>query len=536
MKTPLSIQYKKNQLRRGGALMVAVIFFAVTAIYLATYLYLCRNEYTSVARSQTWNNSMVMAEAGVDDALAFINQNANGAVGTLGNWPSSASADGWNVLSNSSPTVYYVSGRSPDSSLGSYTVYITNTVSTSNGPTILSIGTSTWNGDSATFQAGNTTRKILVTTGGYSQGSDGIIAYAGMNFNGNNVTMDSFDSADPNHSEWQTTMLYHGQPYGLYSDSLSYSSNSLPSRTSDVMVATDGSVISVGNANIYGFVDTAPGGSASISHNGSVGDLNWVSASTSGIESGHARDDMNQIFYSKSLPNPATNGWQATWLPVPATLPANAYFKIGGTWTNIAGVWTNVGGTQYQASSSGSVSLPTPGTNGQSVTYSMVITNMVRNTNWVFYSIGQLSGSIFIDAPYTVIYCTNGISYSGQVQFTVNTNCDVTIYTTGGISVSGKATIDNGTDYAKSFSIYDVAGYTNCPLSFSGNGIGSGYLYVPSNSSTFAGGGSSSYGFVGCLFCNSISINGHYTFHFDEVFNKTSAADQYLPTLWQEVQ
>jgi len=303
-----------------------------------------------------------------------------------------------------------------------------------------------------------------------------------------------------------------------------------------VMVATDGSVISVGNANIYGFVDTAPGGSASISHNGSVGDLNWVSASTSGIESGHARDDMNQIFYSKSLPNPATNGWQATWLPVPATLPANAYFKIGGTWTNIAGVWTNVGGTQYQASSSGSVSLPTPGTNGQSVTYSMVITNMVRNTNWVFYSIGQLSGSIFIDAPYTVIYCTNGISYSGQVQFTVNTNCDVTIYTTGGISVSGKATIDNGTDYAKSFSIYDVAGYTNCPLSFSGNGIGSGYLYVPSNSSTFAGGGSSSYGFVGCLFCNSISINGHYTFHFDEVFNKTSAADQYLPTLWQEVQ
>lgn len=153
--------------------MVAVIFFAVTAIYLATYLYLCRNEYTSVARSQAWNTSMVMAEAGVDDALAFINQNANGAVGTLGNWPSSASADGWSVLSNSSPTVYYVSGRSPDSSLGSYTVYITNTVSASNGPAILSIGTARWNGDMATLNAGNTTRKILVTTGGYSQGSDG---------------------------------------------------------------------------------------------------------------------------------------------------------------------------------------------------------------------------------------------------------------------------------------------------------------------------------------------------------------------------
>jgi hypothetical protein len=66
--------------------------------------------------------------------------------------------------------------------------------------------------------------------------------------------------------------------------------------------------------------------------------------------------------------------------------------------------------------------------------------------------------------------------------------------------------------------------------------IGNGYLYVPSSSISFSGGGNSNMGFVGCLFCNSISINGHYTFHFDEVFDKTSAADQYLPTIWQEVQ
>lgn len=534
MKTPPTIQCKENHRRHGGALLVAVMFFAVTAVLLATYLYLCQNEYTSVARSQTFNTSMVMAEAGVEDALAFLNQNAGGAVGTLGNWPSTASADGWSIVSNSSPAVYYVSGRSPDSSLGSYTVYITNSVTGTNGPTILSIGTAKWHGGNmTTLLAGDTTRKILVDTAGYSQGSEGVIAYAGMNYNGNNVTMDSFDSADPNHSIWQYNYTYHGSNYGVYSDTLSYSSNSLPSRTSDVMVATDGSVINVGNANIYGFVDTAPGGSIQIKNNGSVGDLNWVSASTSGIETGHARDDMNQIFYSKSLPNPATNGWQTTWLPLPN--PAkNTYFKIGGTWTNIAGVWTNVGGTQYQFGASG-VSLPSPDGSG-SQTYNLIITNMPANTNWVFYSVDSISQNIFVDAPYVVLYCTNGISYSGQDYFTLNTNADITVYITGNFTTGGKAVIDNGANYAKAFSVYDVAGYTNLQLTFAGNGIGTGYIYTPSSSVTFSGGGSSSYGFVGCLFCNSISINGHYTFHFDEVFNKTVAPDQYLPTMWQEVQ
>jgi hypothetical protein len=351
----------------------------------------------------------------------------------------------------------------------------------------------------------------------------GITANSGVNFNGNNVEMDSFNSADTNHSIWQPFLTYHGMPYGVYSDSLSYSSNSLPSRTSDFTLATDGSIINVGNANIYGFVDTAPGGNVAITQYGSVGDLNWVYGGTSGVEPGHEQDNMNQIFYSKSLPNPAANIWQTTWLPVPASLPKNAYFKIGGTWINITGIgWTNVGGTQYQASSSGTVSLPTPGANGQVVTYSMVITNLVANTNWVYYSIGQLSGNIFVDAPNVVLYCTNGISYSGYSTFTLNTNADVTIYTTGSISTSGNAVINNGPNYARALSIYDVAGYTDLAFSFGGKGITNAFIYAPSSSVVFSGGGSQSYSFVGAIFCNNISFNGHYSVHYDESLDSES--------------
>lgn len=532
MKTHPSIEYKKNRRRRGGALLLAVLFFAFTAVFLATYLYLCRNEYTSVARSQTWNTSMVMAEAGMEDALAFVNQNANGAVGTLGNWPSTAAANGWSVVSNTSGNVYSVSGRSPNASLGYYTVYITNNASTTNGPTILSIGTSYWNGNATTLKAGNTTRKILVTTSGYSQGSEGVIAYSTMNFKGNNVTIDSFNSADPNHSIWQTAFTYHGMPYGIYSDTLSYNSNNPPSRTADVMVATDGSLISVQNANIYGYVDTAPGGTASVGSQGSVGDLSYVHNNTQGIEAGHARDDMNATFPSKHLPNPSTNGWQTNWLSIP-TPPSGTVIRIGGTLTEVAGVWQIIGGSLYTNKGSG-FALPSPG--GGTATYSMVITNRIQNTNNVYYSISTLNQSLYVDAPYVVLYCTNGIDYSGNGDYlTLNTNADVSIYTTGNVNMTGQATIDNGADYAHAFNLYDVAGYTNLSLSFKGQGIGTAYIYTPNSSLSFSGSGGT-YGVVGCVFCNNITINGNYNFHFDESLNQSTPSDQFLPTMWQEVQ
>ena len=347
----------------------------------------------------------------------------------------------------------------------------------------------------------------------------GITAQSSINLIGNSVTMNSFNSADPNHSIWQTGMTWHGLPYGVYSNSLSYSSNSLPSITSDFTVATDGSIINVGNANIYGYVDTAPGGFASVNAYGSVGDLDWVYDGTSGIESGHAEDNMNQVFYSKNLPNPAANGWQLTWLPVPPILRPNTYFKIGGTWTNVAGIgWTNVGGTLYQASISGTAVLPAPGaTAGTTATYSMVITNMVQNTNWVFYDISQLSGNIFVDAPNVVLYCTNGISLSGARTITINTNADLTIYTTGNVSVTGNGYINNGANYARALSIYDVAGHTNIVFSFSGSfAPGPAIIYTPSSLVSFSGGGPSSYDFVGAIFCNSLTVNGHYNFHYDE--------------------
>ncbi len=42
----------------------------------------------------------------------------------------------------------------------------------------------------------------------------GLLTVSGVNFNGNNVTVDSFDSSDPTKSLWQTNWSYNGQYYG----------------------------------------------------------------------------------------------------------------------------------------------------------------------------------------------------------------------------------------------------------------------------------------------------------------------------------
>lgn len=215
---------------------------------------------------------------------------------------------------------------------------------------------------------------------------------------------------------------------------------------------------------------------------------------TSGIQPGHARDDMNKQYFSKTLPT-ATNASQSTWWPVPV-------------------VSTNIGG----------------------VSYSYMITNKPANSNLVYYSISStLSSSIFINASNVVLYLVNGMSYSGNSSFTLNTNADVQIWSTGNMSTSGNAIINNFTQYTHAFSIYDVAG-TPISLTFGGNGVGTGYIYTPGASLTFSGGGSGTYNVVGAIFCHDITINGHYNFHFDESLVPALTSDLFIASSWQEVQ
>jgi hypothetical protein len=272
---------------------------------------------------------------------------------------------------------------------------------------------------------------------------------------------------------------------------LSFDPHFPPARTANVMVATDKGIINVGNANIAGYVATGPGGTVEVGSKGSVGDLYWA-FHNSGLQAGRSQDDVNRSFYSYSLPDPTQNG-QAGWWPVPA-------------------ISTNIGG----------------------ISYSYIITNRLANSNQVFYSMNNLSDSIFINASNVVLYLVNGMTFSGSDTLALNTNADVQIWSTGDISTGGSANINNFTKNAHAFSIYDVSGHP-INIAFGGNGAGTGLIYAPCSDLKFSGGGSGTYDVVGAIFCNSIQINGKYNFHFDESLAQNLPVDQFSLTTWQEV-
>src|SRR5258706_3837346 len=202
---------KRNQ---GSALFITVMIAVAVAATVATYLLMVQGQYRSVIRSQTWNNSLVVAEAGVEEALAFVNKyQGTTTTNALSNWTngvvSNITPDGWAYATSAGNQVYTMSRTLTN---GSYAVIITNVFSGSNYvPVILSTGTATWRLDTASaaqpmfassgVAASSPTRTIFVQTKADSNLTGGLISQTTMDFHGNNVTVDSYDSSK-NTNSW----------------------------------------------------------------------------------------------------------------------------------------------------------------------------------------------------------------------------------------------------------------------------------------------------------------------------------------------
>src|SRR6187402_1310728 len=79
---------------RGSILLVALVISAVLGITLASYLTLVSFQNRTVVRSQHWNQALVVAEAGIEEALQMVNKNS-GSPADLTKWPATYAVDGW---------------------------------------------------------------------------------------------------------------------------------------------------------------------------------------------------------------------------------------------------------------------------------------------------------------------------------------------------------------------------------------------------------------------------------------------------------
>lgn len=244
---------------QGGTLVVCILTTAILGMILATYLDLTAAQTQSTMRSLTWNSTLPILEAGVEEALSHLYFN-----------DTNLASNGWTFYNSN-----YVRWRAIGD--GKTYIVISNAIPK---PVIFAEGyaqvprTGQW-----------ISRLVRVEARKDGLFSKGIVAKGQITFNGNNVAVDSYDSTDPAFST-----------NGLYTAS---------KRKANGDVATNASMtnaFSGGHAEVYGKVSTGPGGSVSFGANGAAGDVAWIDGGNNGIKPGYSSSDMNISFPDVALP------------------------------------------------------------------------------------------------------------------------------------------------------------------------------------------------------------------------------------------
>lgn len=241
-------------------------------------------------------------------------------------------------------------------------------------------------------------------------------------------------------------------------------------------VASVFGIVNVGNANVYGTVYLGPTATNSIANNGIV---------TGGIS-----NDFNVEFERVVLPS-GTAGW------VPPTAGA-----------------TSIDSVTYQ------YAFGYPGSPNSSGDYSV--------------SGSSLSGSIYIGTNTQVTLLITSSASLGNIRVAgQGTNAGhLTIYMNGaGFTLSGSNSVDGGN--ATNLTYYGTT--NNTKVSLSGNASFVGTLYAPQADLKLGGGGSSSYDFIGAIVANTVTVNGHFQFHFDENLAIAGPKRGFVPDSWQEL-
>jgi len=428
----------------GGVLLVTLLICVILGVLIGSYLSLIQTQNLSVTRAQAWNAALVVAEAGVEEAMAHLNSGISTNNIAVNSWvnlgggvfeKTNFMGDSYSIVDIKIPPA--VAAAAP---VVVSTAYVPGPIS---GPKL-----------TRTVQV-NTKAKTMAGSGG------GMVVTTFINLKGSGIAMDSFDSTDPKLST-----------LGMYD----------PKKARDRAQATTLSsatnAIQVGNGTVKGSVHTGQGGHVEIA-SGAVGDSAWVTAKKPGIQSGHFADDANFTVSDVSLPT------GQTWMT-----PSPGKYKING------------------------------------VTYKYVLNNTAA------WKIANLSGSVYINSPDVIVYVPSNLSIGSGQQITIGPDASVSMYVgAANASIGGSGVVNLG-GQAKDFTYYGLP--SNTALVMSANASFTGYIDAPSADFTLGGGGNNTYDFLGASLTKSVTMNGHFNFHYDESLAVIPAPSGYVVISWDE--
>ena len=81
--------HNKPTREQGSVLTITLLLCVILGILMGTYLQLVQTQRTSVARSERWNYALVVAEAGVEEAMALLNSGVKAPGFAVAPWTSS---------------------------------------------------------------------------------------------------------------------------------------------------------------------------------------------------------------------------------------------------------------------------------------------------------------------------------------------------------------------------------------------------------------------------------------------------------------
>jgi hypothetical protein len=477
--------------QRGFTYATVVVTMIVVGTMLAAYLKMVAVQNQSTVRSQSWNRTVPVLEAGVEEALAHLNHNATPVDGVF--TTSALAMDGW---SNTVDMGWYKVGQLGDDYY--YTTiskfvgghdypFIQSTGYVRNLPTLAlktQFGPFLAAGFDELLKSGLVAKRtVLCTTTNVPTFTKALVAKRSIIMSGQNVRTDSFDSA---------TNSPYNDGYGHYTNSPGKWKTNGDIASNDTITNT----IETGNANIFGKVATGPLGTIKLGVSGMVGDVAWQSdavAHGGKIQPGWSTDDMNMDFPSITVPTNVS--WQA--------VNGSSLMRVIGTETYdivLTGGLPNMDGTA-----------------AKSVDYYMA-GNQV------------LSGKIYVTGKVRLLVGTK-INMSGTDKIVLAPGASIQLIADCATASLGGNGVQNP-GMANDF--YYFGTDKNTTLAYGGNASFTGVFYAPNADMTMSGGGGGQLDFSGAAIARSIKLTGNFTFHYDENLQRVGLYRGYVLTSWNE--
>lgn len=467
---------------RGSLLIVAMILCAVIGISLASYMHLGRTALTISNRALYNNAAINLAENGLEEAMYSINRMVADDTYAWPGWTNSGTGPSANAWRRWNDTTF------AQNATGMVRVYVYNYRGAA-APRIVARSTiELGGGSSAPIE-----KWIEVQLRRTSKFANGLVAKTSIVFNGNNTSVDSWNS-DPDNNPATAPVPY--------SNAVRKDNGSVGS----ISVGVD--AVLVKQADVWGFVST--GGTDPTTTVGSNGSI---------LGTGSTYDPSTWTSPSVD-PNRVSTDFSASFDPVVA--PAKTYIDLAGQVPN------------------NSV-LPRPADvaagKADNGVYYYTATRIDYNNQWL-----NVTDKVVLRLTHTGNTPAVDLT-GGSAEIKVTGNGSLEIYTAGDIRIAGKG-VANGNDADSNGTLSDSE--AKQPINFqiwgtkttgvqdikvAGNGVFSGIIYAPQGNVTINGNGSVS----GSVVANNITLTGNANFHYDESLANFGGGNPFRISKWKEL-